>query len=167
MKRLREIGAWIGIGLLLLLLVAVLILALPFLLLTGLVNAARRRRLRGAAPGRWGGKRILLVYSDSPHWKSYIESTWLPRYGAALVTLNWSERRRWRAEHPFEAAVFRQWAGTREFNPIIIAFPPTGDVVVIRLWQAFRAYRHGRAEPLAAAERQLEALVAGAGAVNP
>lgn len=121
----------------------------------------RRARLRKAFTARWreAGKDLLLVYSDSPNWKDYVEGNWLPRWQARAVVLNWSRRTAWDADHPLEAAVFRRWAGDREFNPIAIVIPPRGPVTVVRFWRAFRDYRHGKDRALRLAERRLaEAL---------
>src|SRR5688500_7316053 len=41
------------------------------------------------------GHRVLVVYSNSPHWKLYFEERLLPRLGSSCVVLNWSERRHW------------------------------------------------------------------------
>ena len=110
-----------------------------------------RFRMRYRSEGRF----ILFVYSDSPHWKDYIESNILPRIGSCSVTLNWSERKKWGAQSPFEARVFKRWAGDREFNPVAIIFPPRGKVKVIRFWQAFRDYKHGKPNALKKAEEEL------------
>jgi hypothetical protein len=125
-----------------------------------------RARLRKAFTARWreAGKDLLLVYSDSPNWKDYVEASWLPRWQARAVVLNWSRRATWDADHPLEAAVFRRWAGDREFNPIAIVIPPRGPVTVVRFWQAFRDYKHGKDRALRLAERRLaEALEAAGG----
>jgi len=52
-----------------------------------------------AAWWRWHGTDIrgVLVWSDSPNWREYIEQNWLPRLAGKVVVLNWSERRHWRA----------------------------------------------------------------------
>ena len=112
-------------------------------------------RRRHAPEGRF----ILFVYSDSPHWKDYVESEILPRVARHAVVLNWSERRKWEAGQTLEAKVFRHWAGTREFNPIAIIFPPSGRVRVIRFWRAFRDYKHGKRRPLERAREELFAAV--------
>jgi hypothetical protein len=123
----------------------------------------RADRLRRAFLARWAGegKRTLLVYSQSPNWQAYVETRWLPRLHDRVVTLNWSERRRWPAEHPLEAAVFRHYAGTREFNPLALVFPESGGVQIIRFWQAFRDYKHGKERALRAAEQALFTAVGG------
>lgn len=41
------------------------------------------------------GHDVLLVYSDSPAWRPYIEQKLLPHIGRRAIVLNWSERNRW------------------------------------------------------------------------
>jgi hypothetical protein len=136
----------------------ILLLALPFLALGMWWNRWKRGRLQRQFQERWGkvGKRLVLVYSNSPHWQAYIEQHWLPVLGPIAVVLNWSERAHWPERHPFEAEIFKRWAGDREFNPLAIVMPPTGAVRTIRFWRAFRDYKHGKDRALRAAERELE-----------
>ena len=117
---------------------------------------------RFQATWRSQGKDLLLVYSNSPHWKTYVETQWVPRWGNRAIVLNWSERQRWRAEHPVEAYVFTAFAGDREFNPIAIFVPADGwrHVQVVRFWRAFRDYKHGKDAALGRAEQQLEKILA-------
>lgn len=138
-------------------LLPLMLLALPFLAIGAWLERWKRRRLQRAFHARWGssGKRLLLVYSNSPHWQAYIEEHWLPRVGEAAVVLNWSERGRWPEQHPLEAQVFRRWAGDREFNPVAIVVPERGPVRVIRFWKAFRDYKHGKDRALRVAEAEL------------
>ena len=139
----------------------VLIVAAPFLVFSAWRDRQRRRRLQRRFHARWGasGKRLVLVYSNSPHWQRYVEERWLPRLGPVAVVLNWSDRRRWPEQHPLEAEIVREWAGPREFNPIAIVVPPAGPVRVIRFWRAFRDFKHGKERPLRTAERELEAAL--------
>lgn len=138
-----------------------IVLALPFLAIGRWQDGRKRRRLQRQFHARWGasGKRLLLVYSNSPHWQAYVEEQWLPRLDPVAVVLNWSERGRWAKQHPFEAEVFRMWAGDREFNPLAIVIPERGAVQVIRFWQAFRDYKHGKDRALRIAEAELAAAV--------
>jgi hypothetical protein len=99
------------------------------------------------------------VYSNSPNWQTYVEQNWLPQLESVAVVLNWSERHTWPERHPFEAQIFRMWAGAEEFNPIAIVIPVDGAVRVIRFWQAFRDYKHGKDRTLRAAEAELEAAL--------
>ena len=57
------------------------------------------------------GKCILFVYSDSPHWKQYIEANILPRIEHCSVILNWSQRETWYKKRPWEVSAFHHWAG--------------------------------------------------------
>lgn len=107
----------------------------------------------------WGiqGKDLLLVYSESPNWQRYVEESWLPRWGHRAVVLNWSRRRTWTRPVRAEVALFRAFAGTREFNPLGIVVPATGsDAHVVRFWRAFREFKHGRNRLLRQAEAELE-----------
>jgi hypothetical protein len=139
----------------------ILLLAFPFLALGAGLERLKKQRLQQRFHERWGaeGKRLLLVYSNSPHWQRYIEERWLPRVGPVAVVMNWSERSRWSEHHRVEAEIFRMWAGDREFNPLAIVIPKRGSVQVIRFWQAFRDYKHGRDRVLRSAEAELEAAV--------
>ena len=112
------------------------------------------RRFRAA----WGarGKDLLLVYSNSPHWQSYVETHWLPRWGERAVVLNWSERTRWLTEDSPEARLFRVVAGAREFNPLAVVVPAAGPIKVVRFWRPFRDFKHGRDAALRAAESALD-----------
>ena len=118
----------------------ILLLAFPVLAVGAWLDRRRRRRLQREFHRRWGGqgKRLLLMYSNNPNWQAYVEENWLPRLESISVALNWSERNTWAERHPFEAQIFRAWAGQREFNPLAIIIPADGPVRVIRLWQAFR-----------------------------
>lgn len=101
------------------------------------------------------GRFVLFVYSDSPHWKVYIEEHILPRLKPHVVTLNWSKRREWQELKPFEARVFYQWAGDEEFNPMAIVIPAKGKMKEIRFWQAFKDFKHGKDRLLREAEKSL------------
>jgi hypothetical protein len=82
------------------------------------------RRFRAVWKPR--GKDVLLVYSNSPHWLGYVEDTWLPRWGHRAVVLNWSDRPLWKRDRWPEVALFRMFAGDREFNPLAIVVPSEG-----------------------------------------
>jgi hypothetical protein len=101
------------------------------------------------------GRFVLLVYSDSPNWKDYIEAKILPRLEPHVVTLNWSERQQWKQTNPFEARVFNHWAGEREFNPLALVFAPNGKVKSVRFWQAFSDLKHGKDRSLKLVESVL------------
>ena len=118
-------------------------------------NAAQRFR-REKRPL---GKDLLLVYSNSPHWQSYVEASWLPRWNARAVVLNWSERSTWERNQP-EVALFHALADQREYNPLAIVVPEHSRPVVVRFWRAFRDHKHGKDQKLRQQEAELERLLA-------
>ena len=158
-----------------------LVVVAPLILAFTLWNSYRATALRREFLRRWPGKRGLLVYSNSPNWQQYIEQNWLPRIGSQFVVLNWSNRSKWVVEAAFEARVFQRFAGDREFNPLAIIFLPpvraatirtwlrsirTGDPIgivapntrntaVIRFFQAFKDFKHGKDRLLHAKEAEL------------
>jgi hypothetical protein len=104
------------------------------------------------------GKFILLVYSDSPDWKSYIENNWLRIIRPYSIVLNWSERKNWNYwSWPVQG--FKHWGGGKNFNPMAIIFAGGFKIKVIRFFEAFKDYKHGKEEPLRTAETQLFELV--------
>ena len=141
--------------------IPILVLALPFLAVSAWLDGRKRRRLQREFHERWGahGKRMLLVYSNSPNWQAYVEENLRPQLDSIAVVLNWSERVTWTERNPFEADIFRTWAGDQEFNPLAIIIPADGAVRVIRFWQAFRDYKHGKDRTLRTAEAELEAAL--------
>ena len=164
---LRRIGLCLGIAVGLALIWRGLLLLVAFIAAGVLPVVAYDRWHKSQAVARfrkvWGtqGKDLLLVYSDSPHWRGYVEDTWLSRWGRRAVVLNWSERSTW-GKHPPTAEVdlFRAFAGEREFNPLAIVVPPSGKVRVVRFWRAFRGQKHGKPELLKAAEAELQGHLA-------
>jgi hypothetical protein len=100
------------------------------------------------------GKRVLLVYSNSPVWQSYMEEHILPQLPPGSVVLNWSERRRWR-RWSLACLAFRFFGGRYEFNPLAVVVLPFRWGRTFRFWQAFRDFKHGRRDTLAKVEAQL------------
>src|SRR5262245_20750343 len=66
------------------------------------------------------GRYALVIYSDSPIWRDYVESRILPDLRGRAVMLNWSERARWRTS--LGTVLFTLFAGRRDFNPMAIVF---------------------------------------------
>lgn len=99
------------------------------------------------------GKRVLLVYSNSPLWQSYVEDTLVPRLPRGSVVLNWSERRRWRWWW-LSTTAFRFFGGSREFNPLAVVVRPFRRVRTFRFWRAFRDAKHGNHEALRTIEAE-------------
>ena len=135
----------------------IFLLCLPFMLIGqfayGFLLHRWFERTLGAS-----GKRILVVYSRSPNWQSYIESNWLPILEPHVVVLNWSDRGDWGRWPPLQVRLFRRYAGVREFNPMAILFPKRGKVWVIRFLVAFRKFKHGKEAALRHGESELFAF---------
>lgn len=97
------------------------------------------------------GRNVLYVYSDSSIWKEHIESEVIPRFSDRVVILNWSRRKEWRVS--LASWVFRHFAGSKEFNPMAIAFRPFRSRVEFRFWRAFQSWKKGNRNELEAMER--------------
>lgn len=96
----------------------------------------------------------VLVTSDSPRWKRYIEDVWLPRFGSSMQILNWSEHRKWRRS--VYTMLFYRFVGTREnYCPCIILFRGLSQPLVFRFYYAFRDARHGNPSALTKLEQRL------------
>ena len=104
-------------------------------------------------------RRVLFVYSDSPHWKEYVESNIVPKLPPNTVVLNWSNRAQW-PKFSLPVLLFRCFAGEREFNPIGLVFDRFDVVEPYRFWQPFRDAKHGRSEPLQLLETRIVKHVA-------
>jgi hypothetical protein len=93
------------------------------------------------------GKDTLFVYSNSPHWKEYIELNILPAVGQRCVVLNWSERGTWR-QWSLAVSCFRHFGGGREFNPMAVVFRRFRRAKVFRFWRSLHEFKHGNPAPL-------------------
>jgi hypothetical protein len=103
------------------------------------------------------GRAILLVYSDSPVWRDYIEQRVLPCLGERAIVLNWSQRKRWRVA--LARLAFHHFGGQREFNPLAVVFRPFHRTRTFRVWQPFRDFKHGHPEPLRQMENEFFRLI--------
>ena len=138
-----------------------LVVYLPYLAVHSVFNFCRGHWLRMRFRKKWGseGKNILLVYSESPNWKDYIEREIIPKLSPYAVSLNYSRRAEWKHKEPLEAKVWKQWSGAREFNPMAIVIPDRGKVKTVRFHQAFRDYKHGKDHLLRQKEAELLSLI--------
>ena len=108
------------------------------------------------AAHRATGKDVLVVYTDSPHWKEYIETRWLPRWGDRAIAFDRSKP--WR-EDQVEARLWRAVAGMAEHTPVVIVVPARGKVQIVRFWLAFRDFKHGKDKRLREAEARLATIL--------
>ncbi|MBI5093250.1 MAG: hypothetical protein HZB26_12525 [Candidatus Hydrogenedentes bacterium] len=100
----------------------------------------------------------VLVYSNSPHWKEYVETNWLPSLRDRFVLLNWSEKQQW--PQSLEVRLFRRYCGGRKYfdenyNPAIILLRETRHPLVFKFFYAFRDAKHGNLAALENLERTL------------
>ena len=106
----------------------------------------------------WPRRRYaLVVYSNSPIWQEYFQTQVLPAIGNRGVVLNWSDRTRWKYSLP--VALFRFFAGSRNFNPLAIVFEPFRWPRRFRFYPAFQAFKHGRPEEVERIRRELFQLL--------
>jgi hypothetical protein len=122
--------------------------AVPLLLLAAVIYIFWGLLLRFLVIVLWipRGLRVLVVYSNSPHWKQRFEERVLPQLGPRCVVLNWSERRRW--SWGLAECLFWFYGGAKNYNPLAVVIPPFGRAKVFRFWPAFRDAKHGRPESL-------------------
>jgi len=96
----------------------------------------------------------ILVTSDSPNWKQYIEDTWIPKFGNSIVILNWSEHKRWRRD--IYTSIFYKFIGDRHnYCPSIVLLNGLKQPLVFRFFYAFRDARHGNKNALIELEERL------------
>ncbi len=99
-------------------------------------------------------RRAVVVYSDSPHWKEYIEAAWLPRISHQAVVLNWSHRKTWSST--IEVRLFRYFVGTSQnYNPSVLVLRGFRSPIVFRFFYAFRDQKHGDSSALSRLEQEL------------
>ncbi|HEV8070495.1 MAG TPA: hypothetical protein VGP76_22460 [Planctomycetaceae bacterium] len=99
------------------------------------------------------GRDVLIVYSESPIWRDYVEKRILPTIGDRAVVLNWSERRQW--QRTLAVLAFRFFGGTREFNPMAVVFRPLHNARCFRFYKPFREFKHGDTSAVSALESGL------------
>ncbi len=117
--------------------------------------ASKRRFVRRADRElRQQGFLGILVTSDSPNWRSYIEESWLPRMRGRFLVFNWSRHEQWPRSTP--VLLFHRLVGTdRNYCPSIVLLRGTAAPLVFRFFYAFRNAKHGNSEALVSLERRL------------
>jgi hypothetical protein len=168
--RTRPRGAWLVIGTILStlamapligLFLAFMVVVAPVVLWSAIRSRRRTTALRQEWERRHGshGRRVLFVYSHSPHWKHYIETVLLPELGAGVLAMNWSSRVDLERADALEWRVFQRWRPATGYNPLAIVIPRRGPVRHVSFWQAFRDRKHGKVDSLRAREAELRALM--------
>jgi hypothetical protein len=103
------------------------------------------------------GRDVLLVYSDSPLWREYIELHILPHLRNRAIVLNWSHRKRWSLS--LARLAFWHFGSYREFNPLAVVFRPFRRTRTFRFWKPFKDLKHGRPEALRTMEEEFFSLI--------
>jgi len=123
----------------------VFLLLLPLILLYWIWNLIYGLCLRLLFYQKWirKGKNIIFVYSDSPHWKTYVEDNILPKLESQYITLKWSKRSHYR-NNSLESRIFYHWGGYNDYNPMAIIFISFFNIKTVRFYKAFKDYKHGK-----------------------
>jgi hypothetical protein len=152
-------------ALMLILIGTILIVAFPFMIPQIVRDISLRLKFREASLKQ--GRFLILIYSNSTIWQTYIENNILPKVQDHAIILNWSDRSRW-DKSSWTVRAFEHWGGRRNFNPMAIVFRSLISVRVIRFYRPFLDHKHGRSAPLRQAESQLiEAVESRAKAQGP
>lgn len=122
------------------------LMILPFIFLYMILKFLYSLWLRLSFYCKWikKGKNIIFVYSDSPNWKIYVEENILPKLESSCITLNWSERSKWKDDNLLESRIFYHWGGYNDYNPMAIIFISFFKVKTVRFYEAFKEYKHGK-----------------------
>ena len=137
---------------------------LPLLLVGGLVFGIHAALLRVAIWLAWcrGGRRVLVCYSNSPHWRERFERHVIPRLPASAIVINRSERATW-PRWSLRRQVFEHILGRVDHTPAVIVFRPFWRTRVFRFFGAYQRFKHGDASEVLALEAALfEAVAASA-----
>lgn len=127
---------------------ALIILLLPLIIPLSAIGIAlfvANRLVLNALVRVWWlprGRDVLLVYSDSPIWQEYMTKQIIPLVASRAEILNWSERNRW-SDWSLAVRVFRTYSGGKDFNPMVILFPPMGKARFFRFLPAFQDWKQG------------------------
>jgi hypothetical protein len=133
-------------------LLLLLVLA-PYILIYGSYYLLWGSILRLAIWLTWSGRDVLLVYSDSPTWKDYMEREIIPPIHDRAVILNWSDRQNWKSS--VAVLAFMHFMNDRNFNPAALVFRPWHSVKRFRFYKAFKDFKHGSPAELERVSREL------------
>lgn len=96
----------------------------------------------------------VLVTSDSPVWKDYIQENWLDRFGSHFIVLNASRRSQWR-NSPATRLYFFFCPQQENYCPVVILLQGFHHPRVYRFFYAFRDHKHGNDTALLKLEEDL------------
>ncbi|MBI2511944.1 MAG: hypothetical protein HYV96_08195 [Opitutae bacterium] len=107
------------------------------------------------------GKRYLVVYSESEHWRSFFEDEVLPAFGNAAHVINLSReggQRRW---WHLGWALHVHCGGYRNRFPAVYRFALFGPWVSIRFYDAYMQAKKGKTAALDKARADLSLWLRG------
>ncbi len=141
---------------LLLLFIPVLVLLMPLIVLALAVYFTNRALTYFLVWLLWipHGKRVLVVYSDSPIWHDYFVNEIFPVVKERAVILNWSERKRW-PKWSLATHVFRSFRGRHAYNPMVMVFRPFRSAECFQFWEPFKYWKRGNTWPVESMKRDL------------
>ena len=90
---------------------------------------------------------VILVYSDSPKWKTQIESQIIPGLPKTTLILNLSNPGHGLSAN-FDYRQYIYWAGSREYCPMVILQRPFRKPLLFRFYKAFRKSGGGDSKEL-------------------
>lgn len=127
-KNRTPLVAMIFMPLILLYVGIVLVVTLPYRLLKFLFHVVA---------GSFRHSRVILVYSDSPKWKSQIETQIIPGLPQNTLILNISKPSP-SLSGTFDYRQYTYWAGSKEYCPVVILRRPFRKPLLFRFYKAFR-----------------------------
>lgn len=96
----------------------------------------------------------VLITSDSPVWKDYIQANWIDRFGNRFIILNGSQRSLWSAS-PATRLYYFFCPQDENYCPAVILLRGFRHPQVYRFFYAFRDYKHGDGTALLKLEEDL------------
>jgi len=97
--------------------------------------------------GSFRHSQVILVYSDSPKWKSQIETQIIPNLPQRALILNISKPGL-SLFADFDYRQYKYWAGSKEYCPIAIIRRPFRRPLLFRFYKAFRKSNGGNSAEL-------------------
>ena len=117
-------------------------------------------------------KFMLFVYSDSPKWKSYVETKSIQKLLKYSEVVNFSERKKWKKYMPFKVKVFRHFTGVwssivykescwknGKFSPVAVIFIPWWNPKIVSFREAFKHIKIGDTSALNNAISKISNLI--------
>lgn len=135
----------------------VLLLAIPFVLVALICWCVSSAVVCVAVSVHWIpiGVSFLIIYSESPQWKSYFEEEVVPAFGPAARVVNLSRDGGSRKWWHLDWWVYRHCAGFRNRFPIVFHFSRFGRWTTIRFHDAFMQSKKGETAALDQAKANL------------